>query len=234
METLTLVELAASTIFTTTLNIANVSADSIDVDYTTMPGNQPNTYGNFLAIWQNSASIPWTTDPIKTFPVPTNTPSGSATFGGLSVNNNSYIIGYSAGPILTPTGNIQKYGNICASAFIPAASSGDGTIFTSGISAIKVGSTSVSFQFDLPDGLLPQSNGAWAGLWRGENPAYYGTPPSTGFVAITPDVSSGRAAFNNVSIGRGQTYTIGIFMSGFQASGGSTQRALACSATFTN
>lgn len=232
MATETLVGLTATTLFTTTLKIQNVSADTVDLDYATMPGNMPNTYGNFLAIWQNTASIPWNTDPLKTFSVPTNTPAGSATFGGLNLNNNSYIIGYATGPTLTGSGNIQKYGNICATAFIPAGSS-DGTIFTPGISDIGIGTTSVSFQFTLPDGLLPQTNGAWAGLWRGENPSYYGTAP-TAFIPISPDASSGRTAFNNVSIGRGLTYTIGIFMSGFQGGGGSTQRALACSSTFTN
>jgi hypothetical protein len=233
METETLAKLTASAIYTTTLTITSVSADSIDVDYSTMPGNQPNTYGNFLSIWQNSASIPWNTDPIRTIPVPTNTPSGSATFDKLTVNNNDYIIGYSTGPTLNPIGNVQKYGNICSSAYIPQASTGESTIFTPGITAIKVGSTSVSFEFDLPDGLLPQSNGAWAALWRGENPSYYSTSPLSS-VLLSPDISSGRSSFNNVNIGRGLSYTIAIFMSGFQPTGSSTQRALSCSATFTN
>ncbi|MEC5142991.1 hypothetical protein [Chitinophaga sp. 212800010-3] len=233
METQTLVELTASTLYTTTLVVSNVAADSIDVDYTTMPGNQPNTYGNFLAIWQNAGSIPWNTDPLKTFPIPTNTPSGSANFGGLDINNSSYIIGYAVGPTLNPTGSVQKYGNICGTATIPEKSTGENTIFTSGISEIKVGTTSFSFQFDLPDGVLPQSNGAWAGVWRGENPSYYSTPPQAS-IALTPNFSSGRAAFNNISIGRGQTYTVAIFMSGLQTGGSNTQRALACSATFKN
>jgi|GEM_PF-1097068 hypothetical protein len=224
---------AASSIYTTTLNIGRVTADTIDVNYATMPGNQPNSYGNFLALWQNTNSIPWNTEPNKTFPVPTNTPNGSATFSGLSITNNSYIIGYAVGPTLTATGQIQKYGNICSTAFIPAASNGNGTIFTPGISGIQVGTTSVSFMFTLPDGIMPQTNGAWAALWRGDNPSFYSAAPLSS-ILLTPDFSFGTAAFNNVSIGRGLTYTIGIFMSGYQASGGSSQRMLACSASFTN
>ena len=230
-----LVAISASESLTTTINISNVSAEEIDVEYDTMPGNQPNTYGNFLAIWQNYDSIPWNTEPLKTFPIPTNTPSGSAAFTGLNVNNNSYIIGYAVGPTLTATGNAQKYGNICATAFIPAASAtGDqGTIFTPSISNFNIGSTSVSFQFELPDGILPQSDGAWAAIWKGGNPSYFSTTPLSA-IPISPDSSSGRAAFNNVTIGRGTTYTIAIFMSGYNAAGGSTQRAVACSASFTN
>ncbi|SFD59869.1 hypothetical protein SAMN05518672_102554 [Chitinophaga sp. CF118] len=228
-----LVALTASDSLTTTINISNVSAEAIDVDYDTMPGNQPNTYGNFLAIWQNYDTIPWNTEPLKTFPVPTNTPSGSASFTGLNVNNNSYIIGYAVGSILN--GSVQKYGNICATAFIPAASSnGDqGTIFTPSISNFNIGSTSVSFQFELPDGITPQTNGAWAAIWKGGNPSYFSTTPLSA-IPISPDSSSGRAAFNNVTIGRGITYTVAIFMSGYNAAGGSTQRAVACSASFTN
>lgn len=220
---------------TTTLTISNVSADEIDVDYSTMPGNQPNTYGNFLAIWQNFNSIPWNTEPSQPiFYIQTNTPSGSAAFTGLNVNNNDYIIGYSTGPVLTAGGNVQKYGNICATAYIPKATEGgQGTIFTPAISGINVGSTSVSFQFDLPDGILPQTNGAWAAIWRGGNPSFYSSAPLSS-IPLSPDFSSGRAAFNNVSIGRGNTYTIAIFMSGYKSGGGSTQRALACSASFTN
>ncbi|GAA3927877.1 hypothetical protein GO495_05680 [Chitinophaga oryziterrae] len=230
-----LVAFTAANPLTTTLNIANVSAEEIDVEYNTMPGNQPNTYGNFLAIWQNYDSIPWNTEPLKTFPIPTNTPSGSAAFTGLNVNNNSYIIGYAVGPTLTATGNIQKYGNICSTAYIPAASSGEdlGTIFTPSISGINVGTTSVSFQFELPDGILPQTNGAWAAIWKGANPSFFSTSPLSA-IPISPDSSSGRAAFNNVNIGRGTTYTIAIFMSGYNTAGSSTQRALACSASFTN
>ena len=224
---------AASSIYTTTLNIGRVAADAIDVNYATMPGNQPNTYGNFLAIWQNSNSIPWNTEPLKTFPVPTNTPNGSATFTGLSINNNSYIIGYAVSPTLATTGAIQKYGNICSTAFVPAASTGNGTIFTPGISGIQVGSTSVSFMFTLPDGIMPTTNGAWAALWRGDNPSFYNVA-LTRIIPLSPDYPFGTAAFNNVDIGRGLTYTIGIFMSGYMATGGSSQRALACSASFTN
>ncbi|SDF78016.1 hypothetical protein [Chitinophaga filiformis] len=220
---------------TTTLTISSVSADEIDVEYATMPGNQPNTYGNFLAIWQNPNSVPWNTEPLQPiFYIQTNTPSGSAAFTGLNVNNNDYIIGYSTGPILTAGGNVQKYGNVCATAYIPkAGEGGQGNIFTPAISGINIGATSVSFQFDLPDGILPLTNGAWAGLWRGANPSFYTVAPQS-FIPISLDYSSGRAAFNNVSIGRGLTYTIGIFMSGYKSGGGSTQRTLACSASFTN
>jgi hypothetical protein len=222
----------ASAIHTTTLNIGRVAADAIDVNFATMPGNQPNDYGNFLAIWQSPDSIPWDTEPLVTFPVPTDAPSGSATLTGLDINNNSYIVGYAVGPT-QPDPYGQKYANICATAFIPATSSGNGTIFTPGISGIQVGTTSVSFMFTLPDGIKPKSNQAYAVLYRGDNPSFYNKGDGIASVLLSPDFSFGTTAFNNVNIGRGLTYTIGIFMSGY-SSGPPPQMALACSASFTN
>ena len=224
---------AAAASLTTTLNVQTVAADAITLSFQTMPGNQPNTYGNFAGIWQNTDSIPWNTEPLKTIAIPNNTPSGSLVFNGLQVNNNSYIVGFSVGTTLTVTGNIQKYGNICSTAFIPAIGGGANTLLTPSITNILIGSTSVVFDFSLPDGITPQTNGAWAALWRGENPAYYTTAPLSS-INISPDQSSGTMGFSNVSIGRGLSYTIAIFMSGYIAAGGSTQRALACSASFTN
>jgi hypothetical protein len=230
MTTTTVESGAGTSLFQTQLIVTDVYADLINVEYSTMPGNLPNTYGNFLAIWQNANSIPWNTAPLQTFPIPTNMAYGVATFGDLNTTINSYIIGYSVGPILS--GNAQEYGNICSTVYIQAASAGQDTVFMSSISNIRVGTTSVSFDFTLPDGILPQTNGAWAGLWRGTSANFYGTAPLS-TVLINPDVSRGTDAFNNLSITRGTSYTIGIFMSGYKQGGGSIQKALACSAGFT-
>jgi len=232
-----LVALPTENALTTTLTISSVSADEIDVDYSTMPGNQPNTYGNFIAIWQNSDSIPWNTEPSQPiFSITSNTPSGSQPRLNLNLTANDYIIGYGVGPVLT-SGNVQKYGNICATAYIPKrlpdGTQPAGTIFTPSVTNFNVGTTSVSFQFNLPEGLSPQTNGAWAGLWRGGSPSFFTATPIAA-IPISPDTSSGRTAFSGVSIGRGLTYTVAIFMSGYKSGGGSTQRALACSASFTN
>ncbi|MCW3464863.1 hypothetical protein [Chitinophaga nivalis] len=204
------------------------------MSYNTMPGNRPKTNNNFLAIWQNFSSIPWSTSPGKNGiqTISTDTPSGDANFLNLSITKSDYIIGYAVGQELTGS-TVQQFGNICATAYIPLGSTGANTVFSSSIENIYVGSTSVLFDFSLPDGVTPTANGAWAGLWRGLNPDLYGTPP-TAAIQISPNVAKGTTGFNNVSIGIGTSYTIGLFMSGFKSSGGSTQSALACSASFTN
>lgn len=223
--------ISASSALTTVLDIDYVLADTIGLSFKSMPGNQPNTYGNFVSIWQNANSIPWNSSPLSTKPIPNNTPHGSVVFDGLDINNHSYIIGYSVGPTLTD--NRQKYGNVAATAFVPENSSGQNSLFQPSLAVVFIGTTSVAFSFNLAEGTLPQTNGAWAGIWRSAQPSYNNPPDAV--TPISMDVSSGSAAFNNINIGRGLTYTIGLFLSGYKGvSGQNVQTALACSVTFTN
>lgn len=214
---------------TTNITLSGILADQVTVSYDTMSGNQPNTYGNFLAIWQSGDTIPWNTEPLNIYPIPGNTPNGSVNFTGLDLTNNSYIVGYAVGIALSDTQ--QKYGNICSTAYIPA-SSNQTSSDQPNISIGVVGSTSVSFNFQLPEGILPQSNGAWAGIWRSGVPSYNNPPEAVTPISI--NAASGGGSFNNFNVGRGLTYTIGLFMSGYSSTGQSTQTALACSLTFTN
>ncbi|MGS2763401.1 hypothetical protein [Sinomicrobium sp. M5D2P9] len=208
-----------------------VTADTIGISYTNLPGCQPNSNGHFVAIWQNTNSIPWNTPPLKTQPIDTNTPAGSMNFTGLTVTKDTYIIGYSVGPTLSVG---QKYGNICSSVYIPDTTSSDQIDFASGLSLIHVGSTSVAFGYKLPDNITPQSNKAWCGLWRAGQPSYNNPPDYV--IPANLDAASGTLAFNNVKIGIGLTYTIAFFMSGYDESdkSQSNQKAMACSITFTN
>jgi hypothetical protein len=207
-----------------------VTADSIDIIYACLPGNQPSTYGNFASIWQNSNSIPYGTSPKYTNPAIGNTPDGTFNFPNLDLTNNSYIVGFSVGPVLTSPG-IQPYGNICATAFIPSVN-GTPAIFDPTLNLLYVGTNSVSLQFNLPDNILPKSNGAWIGIWRSGQPSY--TTPPAASAAISVDAPNGSCAINDFPIGRGLTYTVGLFTSGFIKGGVSKQTALATSLTFTN
>lgn len=237
METMNPLVLPANAQLTTKLSVLEVTGDTITVEYRTMQGNQPNDYGNLIAVWENFNNIPWDSKPTKVIPIKENTPHDTQVIDELKVKNNSYIIGYSVGPILQSPKQI--YGNICATAYVPAIGEkkefnlDDANEFAPTLTIKTVGSSSVSFYFELPDGVLPLTNGAWAGFWRGNNPSFYGTDP----IASTPiklDVSSGTGGFNSLQIQRGQAYTIGLFMSGYKDTGKSTQRALACSVSFQN
>jgi hypothetical protein len=217
----------------TSIKVDFVTADSIGISYTTIPGNQPNTYGNFIALWQNSdSSIPWNTAPLTVFAVPTNTPNGSFVFSGLSVTNSSYVIGYAVGPILS-TGNAQSNGNICATAFIPAIGAGPVTTFNPALTIVNVGVNSVAVSYTLPDGNMPNSNAAWVGIWRSGSPSYNNPPDA--FVPVTLNAPNGTVAINGLTIGRGLTYTVAFFMSGYKSAvGPNGQTAIASYISFTN
>jgi hypothetical protein len=222
--------LAGSGSSTTQLVVTSAVADQISVAYNTMPGNQPNTYGNYVAIWQNSDSIPWNTDPLQTQQIVSNTQAGDMIFSGLNITVNSYIIGYGVGPQLTGTG-VQKQGNICSTVFVPAVGGGAPTQFLPSIQVLSIGANSVAVSFNLPSGILPQSNGAWIGLWRAEQASYNNPPVAANSIQV--NAGQGSGFINGVTIGRGLTYTIGLFMSGW--GGGSSpnnQKPLACSVTF--
>jgi hypothetical protein len=227
--------LAGSNSFVTHLKITLVVADTIGLSYNTMPGNMPNTYGNFVAIWQNQNKIPWNQKPLAAKAVPTNTQQGDMVFDGLDITNNHYILGYSVGPELIDPG--LKYGNICSTAFVPTKANEDPPkeyqYFQTHLVLKYLGTTSVAVQFFTPPGCQPATNKNWMGLWRGET-ASYNNPPDYA-VPITIDANSGTAAFNDVTIGRGLTYTIGYFMSGWaEDEQARKQTALACSLRFTN
>lgn len=233
-----LVELSGESMLTTASNNAATSlainvavADLINLSYKGMPGNQPNTYGNYVAIWQNSDSIPWNTDPLQTQQVVSNTPDGDMVFSGLNLTVNSYIVGYGVGPQLSGTG-VQKQGNICATAFVPPIGGGPSTVFVPSLQVLYIGANSISVGYSLPSGILPQTNGAWIGLWRAEQASYNNPPMAANNIQV--NAADGSAFINGITIGRGLTYTVGLFMSGW---GGGTspnnQKPLACSVTFT-
>lgn len=220
--------LSETTQFTTLVNIADVGQDQITVEYRLMPGNQPQNYGNFVAIWQDYNSIPWDTPPFATKKIDDNTPVGSTNFD-VPLQDKSYIVGFAVSPEMTSPKQI--YGNICATDYLLANSGKGEDPITPSVAVKYIGTNSLSFLFDLPEGVLPLTNGAWAGLWRGKNPSFYGTAPMNQ-IPIKLDFSSGSASFSGISLQRNTDYTIGLYMSGYKDDGKSTQRALACSVSF--
>jgi hypothetical protein len=203
---------------------ADVSGNQIGYMYNTMPGNQPSTYGNTVFIWQTpSEQIP-PSKPLKKSAVAGDTPDGSDVFEGLEVTNNSYLLAYATGPELK---------NAVALVFVPSIESkGPITEFQPSLS-VRPGTTSVTFQYAMPGGTRPKTDGDWAGLWEGQpESALYGTKP-TWFVPITEDAPVSGGAFRGVSLRRGYQYTVGYFKGGYDATN-PKQTTLACSDTFQN
>jgi hypothetical protein len=213
----------------THIEITGVTGDSVGFAYKCITGNKPNTYGNWVGLWQSGdGSIPYDTEPLKIFQLPYNNPEGSYEFDGVTIMDVGYVVGYAVGPKLTGTGQ-QPCGNVCSSSFVENPDA-DPVNFEAALTIKKVGSMSVSVSFSLPDGIQPASNGAWLGLWRSGAPSYTAVPLVA--KALTLNTPTGTAIINR-ALSIDTEYTVGLFTSGYKESPGvSTQTALAAYATF--
>ncbi len=222
----TIISSAQNTLVLTLLNDTN-----LQVDYNTLSGNMPQTYGNYLAIWQdNQGVIPYNQTAQNTTPVSGNTQAGSTTFPVTSLNVNGYVVAFAVGKQLTAPA--QTYGNACSTAFLPPGSGP--VIYTPGsLSYNSNGSNNLNLNYALPVGDMPSANGAWVGLWNGTL-ASYTSAPTAGAAAITSASSSGVAFINGISLGRGATYTAALFTSGWNAStpAASVLTSMAATVTF--
>lgn len=220
---------ASSTSSTTSITITSVTP-GVSLTYSTLPGNLPNTYVNQAAIWQaGGLAIPYTQPALGVTAVPGNSPQGSLEMG-TNISTDSYVVAYSVGPALTASG-AQTWGNACALAFIPAVGGGGYQYFTPSVTA-AVQPTSLMATFTLPTGNTPANNGAWIGVWSG-TPNFYITPPNY-FQPITSNNPGIGVPFNGLKIGRGLTYTVVLFMSGYSTNSASLNlHTAAASYTFT-
>ncbi|BAI76247.1 hypothetical protein AZL_d04210 (plasmid) [Azospirillum sp. B510] len=198
----------------TTLALTLLDDATLQVDYNTLSGNMPQTYGNYLGIWQdNSGNIPYNQTAQNTSTVNGNTQAGSTTFPVSSLTTNGYVVCFAVGRQLTAP--MQIYGNACSTAFLPPNSST--VIYTPGsLTYNSNGSNNLNLNYALPVGDSPSTNGAWVGLWKGSL-ASYTSAPNVGAAAITSTSSSGIAFINGIALGRGATYTAALFTSGWNA-----------------
>jgi hypothetical protein len=199
-----------------------VQGNSIQYDWSTMPGNQPQTNANAVFLWQTRAQMIPSTAPQSTQPVGSNAEDGSDSFSGLTVTTESYLIGYGVG---------ADVANICATVFIPTLGGGDPVPQEPSVSLGVMGPTSLSFLYALPQGTNPAANGDWAGLWEGQGEsALYSLPP-TWSVPINSAQPSDNGAFTNIALKRNTVYTVGYFKGGYSKTK-PKQTTLACSTTF--
>lgn len=197
----------------TSLLIGAVTPTSINGEYDTLPGNQPNTYGNCVFIWQNQNQIPYNQQPLDNYAIAGNTQNGSFSFGDLEVQTKSYIVGFAVGP------NVSQ---ICSTAFVPAAGS-SWQYFQTTLGVDYIGTDSLSVSYGTPTGNAPQTNQNWVGLWQGAAPSYTTAPVAK--VNIDNNNATGQAVINNYKFLRSTTYTIAYFM-------GSKQTMMAATYTF--
>jgi len=183
-----------------TVSVTYVDGETVIVGYSGLPGNQPKTYKNFVAIWENSV-IPWTAPPLATVLIEQNSPQGTAVFENLTITRNAYVVGYAVGPDVT---------NICCSSLIAAGGLLAAPTQVS-ISLNYVGTDMISIYYQTLAGYLPQQYNNWIGLWKGYASPYNASAPQ-GTVIINSDASDGTVNMNNVQLEANANYTLIYFV----------------------
>lgn len=195
------VRLATSTASTCSIEVLYVTGTSVDVKYTGLPGNQPGSYWDYVAIWPGPV-VPWTRDPMKQVTIETDLDPGTVGLDGLAITKNAYTVVFAVGP---------KRSDICASAIVSAG--GLATIPTSvGISVNNIGTTSLSLHYRTLSGYLPASSRNWIGLWAGLVSPYNLPDKAVGKVNIPENINESDVDINGIVIKIGTTYTVIYFM----------------------
>lgn len=202
---------------TVVVNTTNVTGKQISVSFDTPNGNQPDSYGNKLWIWQSGNQVPWSSTG-KSQAINVNTQSGDTSFDDLQVTTRSYIIGYAVGD---DGDNDWPYPNVVATVFIPAlgnASSLDprqqvGEVFSPKVGVQTYGATSLVVNYHMLAGYNPERSKTYVGVWEGEVVSY--TQPPKWYRPVQSTNSRDTVSFNNIKILRGTTYAMGLFASGY-------------------
>lgn len=169
----------------------------LGVSWKGLPNRNPNKSGDFVAIWQNSNEIPFGTPPLNTQPVTNAGPDGDVAFTGLQLASLPYTVGYSVGPDtscheIAATISIGPGGAITPT---------DATVLSIGY----VGATSLVIDYTTPSGTTPKAFGHTVVLVKGRQYPASGEPVAT---AKPSENSKDAVSFNNVTMVKGQPYTV--------------------------
>lgn len=193
------VKLGTTNLDIVTITVDNFTADTVSLRYSGLPGNLPDTYRNFVAIW-NQTIIPWGQEPIQKQGISGNAQTGTIVMTDLVISASSYTIGYACGP---------DYTNISASTILSAGGLRSApTSIAIGLNA--VGSNSVSINYRTLVGYRPKTYKNRVGIWKGYYSPFNSIEP-LGSTEIGSDSSEGNVAINNIMLGINSVYTLVYF-----------------------
>lgn len=175
--------------------------------YSTLPGNQPTTYQNYVAVWGTSV-VPWSAAALAApTAIPSNYQSANFTVSNLQLADTTYIIGYGVGPPGSP-----DWPAICASAVVNQGGQAGVTDRVS-LTINSIGSTSLAVNYHTLSGYQPGLAANWIGLWTGQVSPYFAGPPMATVMVTGPN--EGTVVMNQgVFITVSTTYTLIYFMGG--------------------
>jgi len=192
----------------TSFAITSISPTSIDIHYNTLDGNQPGSYGNYVAIWQSNSMLPWSKTPIQVQAMTGNEQSsGDMVFKDLELTNESYLVGYSVVP------EVSGVNNFCACGLIENCSLTKMIISSLRMNLESVTSNTLKLSYQALSGFNPSRYNSWVGLWKG-NPDLYTSSPSHA-VKVDSAQDNDMVIFDNIKILRSSTYTAAFVMNGW-------------------
>lgn len=166
------------------------------VGYGTVPGNQPATNGNLVAIWQNNG-IPWGQTPMQKQSITKNDPTGDQIFE-FNIQRLPYVVAYG-----TSDTNKAWAGTL---QFTPGQGT-DGVPFVTQIDVSAAGADSLLASFNTPLLNNPNANGNWVGLWQGPQPTYDGSNRIKK-VNVTATTAQGSQSMSGLGLLMGTTYSL--------------------------
>ena len=198
------------------------NAQGAIVQYTTLPANQPNTYGNKVYVWQTTENVvPWEIKPDGETAVEDNTPA-STTPAIFPFQDAGYIIGWAVAPVKTA---------VCATVYVPQGKQNDPKAWQYAnltANVVYVGKGFVQVQYNGLAAYKPQTNKNWIGIWAGNQVPWSGDPIKR--VDIASDAPpSGYVYMTGLQLLIGVSYVVGYFM----VDPKSGRTALAAASTFT-
>ncbi|WP_043263580.1 hypothetical protein [Streptomyces sp. CT34] len=212
----------AETTFATKFTVTGGSGTLLNYTINTIDGNVPNQNGNTLFLWQASTLNVPPGKPIASTSVNLDSPTGSGVWQ-VETPSKKHLLGFAVGTDVK---------NICALVLIDENKKQIGQFHPSCILKDK-SADYVEFDYMVPKGKHPMSDGDWYGLWKGDSvdDLYDKEKAYVAMGKPSKDESSGTAVLTYKFPSK-QKFTIGYFKGGY---GQPPQRTtLASALTFTS
>jgi hypothetical protein len=175
------------------------------VRYTGVPGNQPDSFHNTVALWDSWSPIivgPNKTTPLCVVPISCNL-QPSTVYVPWPFTGTDYLITYQAGESLT---------TMCAALELSLTLK----LMTVPPSAIslrvyELDESSITIVYSTLGGYLPNTYGNWVGVWQGF-PGPYFAPAPDAWAAVARDRTQDLVKVSNLEIIPGFVYRVIYFM----------------------
>ena len=178
----------------------------VDVTYTGIPGNQPLTYANSVALWDTWSPIlsgPHKIDPLCIVPIPGNLQPSSVHIPYGTFTGTEYLISYQVGePLTTMAAALPISVHLSPDTVPPTSVS---------LSVYALATDSITIEYGTLSGHLPHTFGNWIAVWQGFPGPYFAPTPEQ-WAPIANDNTQGLICLSDLEIIVGFTYCVIFFM----------------------